>query len=171
MFTPLKRVRYIAGHLPTIDDLGAEQRYVVERAKRHNRLFHGSGIVAGLAVSVGGGDDHEPRIRVEPGVALDGYGNEIIVDTAQEMPLPVPTTTPQQLVLLYDEVETDRLPPAGGEETGEASRIAEAFRLAYRPATVSGDVAGCDAVPGVVIATLQFRGDGWEVAAPPMGDT
>ena len=72
----IERPRYFTGQLLGKDDLAEEQSYFREKARRHNRMLHGWGIVSGLGVRAGPAD-HE--LTVEPGYALDGYGDEIVV--------------------------------------------------------------------------------------------
>ena len=72
----IERNRYFAGQLLSEADLTQEQVYLLEKARRHNRMLHGWGIVCGLGVrpDPGGG-----ALIVEPGYALDPQGNEIVV--------------------------------------------------------------------------------------------
>ncbi len=72
--TPLRRVNFFAGRLLSADDLGAEQQYARERAWLHNRMLHGAGVVSGLEVTVEGDD-----LVVSPGMAIDGFGREIVL--------------------------------------------------------------------------------------------
>ena len=79
-----RRVHYYVGQPLTADDLAAEQAY--HRGKRHlqNRLLLGMGIAAGLKC-------HWSRRRgliVEPGVAIDCMGREIVVPESQQVDVP-----------------------------------------------------------------------------------
>lgn len=78
-----KRSDFFSGKLLTPEDLGREQQYVREKLKRHNRTLHGFGIVSGLKVRINSG-----QIIVEPGLALDCEGNELLIETAQSVALP-----------------------------------------------------------------------------------
>lgn len=76
-----KRLRYFHGMLLTEADLREEQTYFCEKLKLHNRL-HGHGVVWGLcfkAASRAGANADRPLITLEPGLALDCEGNEIVV--------------------------------------------------------------------------------------------
>ena len=75
----IERTRYFAGQLLDEDDLTQEQLYLREKLRRHNRLLHGWGIVSGLGVRPGPADG---EVTIEPGYALDGYGDEIVVADA-----------------------------------------------------------------------------------------
>jgi hypothetical protein len=91
-----ERNRYFTGKPMTARDFIAEQHYFLSRHQLHNRLLHGWGVVCGLAVG------HHPRpecrdrwVVVDPGIAIDCYGRELIV--------------PQRAALaLYDEAESER---------------------------------------------------------------
>jgi hypothetical protein len=72
----IERVRYFTGQLLDEADFLEEQHYHVEKARRHNRMLHGWGVVCGLCVRPGAAGW---ELTVEPGYALDPYGNEIVV--------------------------------------------------------------------------------------------
>jgi hypothetical protein len=73
----IERTRYFTGQLLGEDDLVQEQLYFREKLRRHNRMLHGWGIVCGLAVRPG---PTGSELTVEPGYALDGNGDEIVVE-------------------------------------------------------------------------------------------
>src|SRR5258705_3984219 len=73
----LKRLRSFTGQVLTAASFELEQKYFREKLKRHNRALHGFGIVSGLKVIVEGGE-----IIVEPGLALDCQGNELVIGNA-----------------------------------------------------------------------------------------
>jgi hypothetical protein len=75
----VERNRYFAGQLLSEADLTQEQLYLREKARRHNRMLHGWGIVSGLGVRPGPADY---ELTVEPGYALDPCGDEIVVADA-----------------------------------------------------------------------------------------
>lgn len=84
-----KRLNYYHGMLLTEEDFQAEQEYFREKMKLHNRL-HGYGVVWGLGlkvkcVEIAG----EPikKIFIEPGLAFDCAGNEIVVCHSHLVPL------------------------------------------------------------------------------------
>jgi hypothetical protein len=86
---PLKRPSYFVGRLLDAATLQSEQDYLREKHRRHNRKLHGSGIVCGLEVRVNAiaGSDGD-CIVVEPGYAIDRYGEEIAVCDCVRMALP-----------------------------------------------------------------------------------
>jgi hypothetical protein len=79
----LERTRFFARQLVGPDDLTQDQLYFREKARRHNRLLHGWGIVCGARVK---NDPDVPcGVIVEPGYILGPYGDEILID--QETPV------------------------------------------------------------------------------------
>jgi hypothetical protein len=83
-----ERVGYFSGQLLDVDDLRREQDYFLAKARRHNRMLHGWGVVSGLEVSVEVSVDGATHLVVEPGYALDACGNEIVVPTPVVVDVP-----------------------------------------------------------------------------------
>jgi hypothetical protein len=79
----IARVRYFSNQFLRTPDFTAEQRYHLDMRRRHNIGHHSLGIVAGLELQL---EDELPV--VEPGMAVDGYGRELVL--AQRTPLAVP---------------------------------------------------------------------------------
>lgn len=78
---PRVRNRYFTGKLMTARDLLAEQEYFLGRHRMQNRLALGWGIVCGLEVTDGGAEC-PGWLRVSPGMAIDCYGRELILEKA-----------------------------------------------------------------------------------------
>ena len=77
---PAERPRYFDGQLLTANDLREEQDFWRRKFQQHNRFGLGQGVVCGLGVTPlvtaqGSG------VRVSAGLALDGWGREIVVPT------------------------------------------------------------------------------------------
>ena len=68
----LKRNNFFAGRLLTAEDFQAEQQYLREKQRLHNRFLLGFGVVAGLEVSIDRSAKSETVVRVAPGLAIDG---------------------------------------------------------------------------------------------------
>ena len=87
------RNNYFTGKLLTARDLLLEQRYARDKLRLHHRVMHGWGVVCGLKVK-----PHpycpDRRLIVEPGVAVDACGYEIVVPTEVEIELPRPNPPP-----------------------------------------------------------------------------
>lgn len=105
------RVRYFDGQYLRSEDFTDEQSYHVAMRRRHNIAGHSWGIVHGLALRAEGG----PPL-VEPGLAVDGYGRELVVLQRLPIPaLPVPpvgTEAAYDVWLCYDRIGSDQ-PPEG----------------------------------------------------------
>lgn len=160
------RVKYWFGMPPTADDFNDEQSYFVERLKRHNRLLHGSGVVAGLGVSARGG-----RVLVNAGFALDCEGNEIALEGPAEFPLPAADAGAQYLTVSFKETEVRPVPVVVGGETEELdTRVSEGFGLAYEKRDPlaghpfkAGHRIACNKRHGITLAKFQYVGTGWRV--------
>lgn len=72
----LTRNRYFTGRLLTAADFQVEQDYFRRKMRIHNRCLFGSGIVAGLQVTL----DHDGNVVIiEPGCAIDDAGEDILI--------------------------------------------------------------------------------------------
>lgn len=132
----LKRVRFFFGKLLAVDDLAAEQEYALEKARRHNRHLHGFGIVDGLGVRLQPGTGG-CSISVEPGYAIDRFGNEIELAEAACLPL---TSASGRIVvgLKYAEREVDNVPAGTGLEASGVEETAEVVLLDASPGAGPG---------------------------------
>ena len=75
---PFERNRYYPGKMLTTADFQAEQDYLINKTRFMNSLMYGAGIVCGLGVF----SLDDLSILVESGVAIDGTGREIVVDSS-----------------------------------------------------------------------------------------
>lgn len=75
---PFQRNRYYSGKLLTSADFQAEQDYYNNKERFMNSLMYGSGIICGLGVI----SLDDLSILVESGVAIDGLGREIILESS-----------------------------------------------------------------------------------------
>lgn len=75
MSDDIRRVRYHQGQYLGADDMAAEQSYHRDMRRRHNIGPHTWGVVVGLGMEI----EDETRLWVEPGMAVDGFGREIVV--------------------------------------------------------------------------------------------
>jgi hypothetical protein len=110
------RPNFFTGRLLTADDLREEQEYHREKHRRHLQMLHGFGVVDGLDVGVA---SDGTTISIEPGVAIDAYGREVVLDDLLVLPIPVDTPSPICVVVQYAERLVDPMPvPDGGTEPG-----------------------------------------------------
>lgn len=163
-----KRNHYYNGKLLSASELEAEQKYHNDKRRLSNRFLHGFGIVCGMqVVSVS-----PSRISIEPGVALDGYGREIVIakpDVRRLIDLdgyaPEETDSAQYLYVEYDERPADevRTGKYGVEQaSGEVcyNSIAEqySFYLSNRaPEPDTGAIETYYRMEGIIYQDDQFQ--------------
>lgn len=162
---PIERIRYFARQLLDEADFTQEQEYLRDKARRHNRMLHGWGVVSGLCVESG---EAKSELTVGPGYALDSYGNEIVVDDEVTVDLcsedgdgnAVSPGRPLYLAIRYAECLTRPVP---GGESLEYSRVREGFavtvltELPASPPSCEPDTHRCpdlSAQPWVVLAEV-----------------
>src|SRR5882724_1243746 len=121
----MERPRFFDGQLLTAKDLRAEQQYHMEKRQLHNRMLHGVGVVAGLAVSVDDGSG--TGVLVSPGFALDRLGREILVESPVRIDLDICSSDACFVTIEYIETATDPVPGANGEI--EFSRVTEGYAV------------------------------------------
>jgi hypothetical protein len=152
----LDRPRYFEGRLLTADDLRAEQEYLLDRLRAHNRL-HGWGTVCGLEVE----PTRPPSasIVVEPGLALDRLGREIILTEAVLVDLSPWRAGEARLVdvtACYREEPTGWVPAvAGASDEAEPSAIREGAQIQI---SESGGEPGTALSACVHLATVSIVG-------------
>jgi hypothetical protein len=75
-----KRLNYFTGQFLTEGDFRAEQDYHIGKHRQHNHYLHGRGTVCGLKVVQHPNPDCRDRfVLIEPGLALDCCGREVVV--------------------------------------------------------------------------------------------
>jgi hypothetical protein len=174
MLRPLKRVRYFNGMLLSEKDFTVDQQYLREKQKLHNKFLHGSGVVAGLEVSVNEDSADEFKVEVTPGLAIDPEGNEIIV------PQPVSITCDEiirsgnnttYVFLYYEEHETDQVPLVDGEAK-QYSRIEESYKIEFETDSSLSKDENCESIRqervetgGVPLARLKLEQGHWKLDA------
>lgn len=109
----MRRNRYFTGRYLTAHDFRLEQGYFLSRHRLHNRLMHGWGIVCGLGVHPHPNPECANHVIVDPGIAIDCCGREIILEEPQvvvvwDADAPPPPPPPQEKDEgEYDEAEED----------------------------------------------------------------
>lgn len=124
---PFTRNNYFMGKLLVERDFKDEQAYYMDKALLHNRQLHGCGVVCGLSVTEHEAGNCQPRyVCIEPGMAIDCCGHEIIVpekeciditqlETVKNLKNEVgdnaePVTHRLQVCLRYRECPTEEIP-------------------------------------------------------------
>jgi hypothetical protein len=163
----LTRPRFFSGKLITPEDLALEQQYFREKLKRHNRSLHGFGIVSGLKVTTKSG-----QIIVEPGLALDCEGNELVIETVQSIVPPSTADWHTAFVnVSFVEECAGTIPPTGPEEASNlAATMTESFMLALAQENSSrghrhlrARWLACGRPHALTIAKLRKHSQGWRV--------
>ena len=154
-----RRNRYFAGRLLSAEDFAAEQQYFLSKNRLHNRLLYGSGIVAGLSCKLDG-----QKLRIEPGVAIDCAGREIVVSDPVEVDLQQNLPGPY-VCLRYVEREVEPIAVLGApdsEKLKEMQFVEESFELSFSAQcgyaghrSVSGRWEACGADHEVTLAALD----------------
>ena len=172
-FEPLKRNSYVSERLLAQQDLKIEQNYFLEKLKRHNRFLHGFGVVEGLKLNRKG-----ILIKVEPGVALDCAGNEIVVSDIVQADLPpgLPASATVYLCLRYTEKPTGTNIPNDGSEA--RALVTEAFEIVILSDNPHRNHRhqkarwlACGRPHELALARLQCKSGAWRIVRsyrPPM---
>ncbi len=105
-----QRPNYFEGKLLTAADFRAEQEYQNQKRWLHNRMLHGYGVVAGLEVLIEENENAGAEIIVSPGLALDGWGREIIVPESLRAKLPSDRRELWVFVKYVEQKENDTAP-------------------------------------------------------------
>ena len=148
-FSGGKRVNYFDGERLSADDFTTEQQYLMEKRRLHNQLLHGIGIVSGLDVSISS-DQSAPAVIVEPGVAVDRGGRELVLTSSVCMTLGGAEPS-LYLTLGYIERGTDAVPAPLGAASPVFSRIEEGVIVSVLPTAPAGDE--------IVLAQLRRNDD------------
>nr|CBH39162.1 conserved hypothetical protein [uncultured archaeon] len=134
-----ERNKYFYGKLMTVRDFETEQSYFIEKQRLINRLIHGAGVVCGLKVEeTREWTDIPEKIKINPGVAIDCCGREIIVPEEKVVDLkeeysPDDNEETVYVLLKYDFCEKESVPVINNvsacEETCCYNRILETYKI------------------------------------------
>jgi hypothetical protein len=94
-----KRVRFFDGQFLQDKDFIDEQKYHLDRERRHLRLLHVAGIADGLAVSASASEPN--KVTVAPGTAIDSDGRQLALAQTATVDLDAGTFNDEQGVELY----------------------------------------------------------------------
>ncbi|MEP6820667.1 MAG: hypothetical protein ABJA18_14120 [bacterium] len=163
MADSLKRPHFFNGRLLSAEDFALEQQYHREKSKLHNRSLHGFGIVSGLKVTVSAG-----QIVVEPGLALDCAGNELIVSERQSLLFSAIKVDCHTTYVSLHYAEENVGPVSAG--TNETAFIAESFAIDFTQENCNrghrhlrARWRACGKPHALTIAKLRHSSQGWRV--------
>ncbi len=149
----LARPNHAAGMMLSVQAVRAEQAYHRRRLTRHAYWLHGSGTVAGLRVSVqsaGVPDADTPttslRVRVAPGIALDGLGREVVVDQPYVLDLAAWLTVRHDDPARWAELERDAFDPVANRLELDVTLRQRDIATGLQPVLAEAVNAGSDPV-------------------------
>src|SRR3954465_31258 len=103
-----RRINFFRGFLTTEHDWNDAERYHLEKRKLHNRLCHAPGVVAGFLgdLRVTARQRGDLSMEIQPGYAIDGQGNDLIMwETQIKTIVPEEYKLPQTLYVVLRFVE------------------------------------------------------------------
>ena len=76
-----KRINFFKGFLTTEKDWNDAERYHIDKRRLHNRMLHSPGIVYGYSgdLKVAARARGDLSVEVQPGYAIDGMGNDLMI--------------------------------------------------------------------------------------------
>jgi hypothetical protein len=119
----LQRVQYREGQVLMAQDLTDEGDYRVALRRRHNAVMHGWGILNGLELRYELG-----RLLLEPGMAVDGHGRELVVTRPQVVPDQVTALMEEGGLFFWLRYAQEPAAPLRGRP-GQPTRLREEARL------------------------------------------
>jgi hypothetical protein len=142
--TNLERVRYYARQLVDANTLTTDQQHTLQKARQHNRMLHGSGVVCGLQIMPSPTDKHPWHITIYPGYALSPQGDAIYVNTPVDFDLATGVQTSQDPC-----ANAMPCPPVGqttshGDDNRFVYLTARYTECYSRPERVPSAGCGCD---------------------------
>jgi hypothetical protein len=132
--TGFKRINFFKGFLTTEKDWNDAERYHIDKRRLHNRMLHSAGIVYGYAgdLRVSARSRGDLSVEVQPGYAIDGMGNDLMIFDAtirninlEELRLPQTI----YIVLRYYEELTDFIAYKENLEYKGHRRVLESCRV------------------------------------------
>jgi len=79
-----KRINFFKGFLTTEKDWNDAERYHIDKRRLHNRMMHSPGVVHGFSgdLRVTARARGDLSVEVQPGYAIDGMGNDLMIHDA-----------------------------------------------------------------------------------------
>jgi hypothetical protein len=107
--TRFKRLNFFKGLVTSEQDWIEREDYRIDKMRFHTRWMHGAGVVGGTMGGLTVAARGDLSVEVQPGVAIDGKGNQIILWDTHVKSFPVDNKNDQLLFLVirYAEQPTD----------------------------------------------------------------
>jgi hypothetical protein len=107
--TRFKRPNFFRGLVTSEQDWIEREDYRIDKLRFHTRWLHGAGVVPGTMGSLAVAARGDLSVEVQPGIAVDGRGNQIILWETHVKSFPVDTKNDQLLFLVirFAEQPTD----------------------------------------------------------------
>jgi hypothetical protein len=129
----LSRVHYFNKQILRVNEFSDEQLYQLALRRRHNVTLHAWGIVSGLDIGQENGG-----LVVYPGLAIDGYGREVLLAGKQSLATETfddLATDRLDVWIVYDREDAGNIPSGYGScvpgATGDAYRANEVPRILF----------------------------------------
>jgi len=174
--TDIERLNYYEGEFLGAVDFEAEQEYHRDMRRRHNLGQHTWGIVAGLDLAQvpNGNPNGEVDIYLMPGMAVDGFGREIVVLAKSQLTPALfaaffsPSPRIMNVWIGYDQLlqQPSGDACAAANQPDAFSRTQETYRIVINPAQPANDpvvVDGAALVPPVPQPSPPTAAPGVEV--------
>jgi Chaperone of endosialidase len=116
-----KRVRFFDGQFLQDQDFVDEQKYHLDRMRRHNKLLHVAGIADGLDVTSAGAN----ALTVAPGTAIDSDGRQLVLGQPLPVDLAAETFNNRRGIKLYLAYKENPVDPQTEEGTENDTRWQE----------------------------------------------
>jgi hypothetical protein len=147
----IERVNYFDRQFLRVEDFTDEQGYQIAMRRRHNLSHHTWGIVKGLEPTIIDGG-----LYVLPGLAIDGFGRELVLDTVQPLPKQAFIDFDTDQLQVWMDYSTSLTSPAPkGYADCSANESKQYYRLAEQPTVrfAKPDVNSTPRVPSSVLPT------------------
>jgi hypothetical protein len=156
--TDIERLNYYEGEYLGAVDFEAEQEYHRDMRRRHNLGPHTWGIVTGLEIAqfLNGGPNNEVDVYIQPGMAVDGFGREIVIFTPLELTADMfvdfPQKQPLSIWIAYDQqmILPSQDACATSGQKNAFNRVLEGYQIVIDPSLPTSDpivVAGRSFTP------------------------